>query len=145
MSLVKRRNSDGRQSALRYRSASLRAIRPHCTCRRRFDYQTQLDRINNWINFGNWIMQRKSDLITKQEVNGLVITFYNVIREMYFEHKSDCKRDGIIELAKIHIHKIIGFSGFSRLSKELKLFLFHTNLWEICIIPKIFFERRKNK
>lgn len=110
---------------------------------RRFDYQTQLDRLKIWIQFGDWLMQMNSDVITKQEVNGLIITFFNVLRELYYEFRSDCKKDGIIELAKSHICRIIRFSGISRLSKELRLFLYHTTVWKVCIIPKMCFERKK--
>ncbi len=108
---------------------------------RKKDYSTQIDRIENWIKFGNELMSMDPSLITQQEKYYLVNYFYSIVKSVYFSFGSQCLKDNIIKKSITFLKSIINFWSISTVSKETIFFLKYPSLWKYYIFPKVFFEK----
>lgn len=108
---------------------------------RKKDYSTQVDRIENWIKFGNEIMLMDPSLITTQEKHYLVNYFYSIVKSVYFYFSSKCSNDNIIEKSITFLKSIIDLWNIETLTNEIKFFLKCPTLWKYYILPKVFFNK----
>lgn len=108
---------------------------------RKKDYSTQIDRIENWIKFGNELMLLDPALITPQEKYYLVNYYYSIIRYIYFNFFIKCLTDGVIKRTRSFLKKTINFWRIDNITKEIRNFLNHPALWKFYIIPKVFFDK----
>lgn len=109
---------------------------------RKQDYETQIDRINNWISFGNEIILMNPMLITKQEKFYLISHFYSIVESLFLTYHLN---DQIIKEIKIFLEKIISFLGNDNVTKEIKLFMNHTILWKYYIRVKTFSKKMRRR
>lgn len=112
---------------------------------RKKDYPTQIDRIENWIKFGDEIMSIDPALVTKQEEYYLVNYFYSILKWVYFNYPLECLKNKTIRKSILFLKKIIEFRNIKTVKKEIRFLLSHPLLWKCYIIPKVFFEKLKKK
>ncbi len=112
---------------------------------RKKDYITQLDRINNWINFSEFIKKLPPDEITGHEKNYLTYYFFKVFKHVVFYNYFRCIRCGDIKKIKDYLNNILVSLDYKSTNKEIKFFLKHTILWTIFILPKFIIEKITKK
>lgn len=120
-------------------------LRPESLSGRKKDYPTQIDRIENWMKFGNELMKADPSIATPQEKYYLVNYSYSILESVYFTYRSNCLSDNIPEKAKDFLERIIAHWGIEKITKEIAFFLKHPLLWKICVIPKVFFDKLRKK
>lgn len=108
---------------------------------RKKDYITQLDRIENWIQFGKELKSTNASLITPQEKYYLVNYFYSIVKSVYFSYRSECLNDKVSEKTSLFIKDIAAFWNITISNKEIVFFLKYPVLWKYLILPKIFFDK----
>lgn len=108
---------------------------------RKKDYLTQIDRIENWIKFGNELILMDPNLITPQEKYYLVGYFYSIVRSVYFSSCLNCLKDNIVKTTTTFLKRTINTFGIKNVAKEINFFLKFPFLWKFYILPKVFFEK----
>ena len=108
---------------------------------RKKDYPTQIDRIENWIKFGNEIINMEPSLITGQEKYYLVDYFYSILKWVYFNYPLKCLKEQIIRKTLSFLKNSVERWNIKTLKKEIRFLLKYPLLWECFIVPKVLFEK----
>lgn len=112
---------------------------------RRKDYITQVDRINNWIEFSEYLMTIAPSEITDVEKHYLTTYFFNVFRNVVFRYFNQCLKDDLIKRVQKHLNELTVNLNYKPSNKELTFFLKHSFLWSIFIKPSFLFDKLKKK
>lgn len=118
-------------------------LRDNSLSGRKKDFETQTDRINNWIQFGKEIKKLELPFITSTERYYLIEYFYSIVKWVFFNYKSDCLKTGLIQKAQFFLKSMVCFFHYENISKEMSLFLYHNSFWQKYILPKVVFEKAK--
>lgn len=120
-------------------------LRDNSLSGRKKDFETQTDRINNWIQFGTEVKKLEMSFITSTERFYLIEYFYSIVKWVFFNYRTDCINSGLIEKVRAFLDSMICFFQYENISKEMSLFLNHTSFWQIYIFPKVVFEKAKKR
>jgi len=104
-------------------------IRNNSVSRHKQDTETRIDRINNWIEYGNVLMQQyDAELITKQEKQYLKkqFLFHFTFKIVYLSTKT--RKVGLLEHPKSFLLSIIDYFDCEK-TKEMDVFLNHIFFW----------------
>ncbi len=112
---------------------------------RKKDYQTQLDRINNWFSFGDVIMQMQPSFVTGREKNYLTNYFYAVVKNTVFTYLAESLNDDIIVKSSVFLKTVYEFFDCEIKAKEQALLIKNPFLWIFYIVPNVIFEKGRKR
>lgn len=112
---------------------------------RKKDYKTQIDRIDNWIAFGEKIMKMEPELVTGQEKYYLTNYFYAIVKATFFSYVFRCLLDDTIRKAGLFLVDACVFFDYERPPKEFSLLINHKFLWGCYVFVKTFFEKLRKR